>query len=171
MSPDLALPMSPEVATTIGAVLLMAVGIGGLVVPVLPGLACVLLGVLVWAVGHSGPAAWTVFAVACIIAAGGYVVQYLLPGRHLSRAGVPKRSSIIGAVCGVVGFFVVPVVGLFAGFVIGVVSAEYARLRRVDAAWASTKAALRATLMSVGIELLAAVVITVGWACAAIAMR
>lgn len=160
-----------ELTTTIVAATLMAVGIAGLVIPALPGLLCVLGGVLVWALGHSGPTAWTVFAVASVVAAIGYVVQYLVPGRHLTRAGVPKRSSLVGIVCGVVGFFVVPVVGLLVGFVVGVLLAELLRQRSFAPAWASTRVAVKAAVMSVWIELLAALVIAIGWACVAIPME
>lgn len=160
-----------ELTTTIIAATLMAVGIAGLVVPALPGLLCVLGGVLVWALGHSGPTAWTVFAVACVIAGVGYVVQYLVPGRHLTRAGVPGRSSLAGVACGVVGFFLIPVVGLLIGFVVGVLFAELLRQRSFDHAWASTRVAVKAALLSVWIELLAALVIAIGWACIAIPME
>lgn len=160
-----------ELTTTIVAAALMAVGIAGLIVPALPGLLCVLGGVLVWALGHSGPTAWTVLAVSCLVAAVGYVVQYLVPGRHLTRAGVPKRSSLVGVVCGIIGFFVVPVVGLLIGFVTGVLLAELLRQRSFEHAWASTRVAVKAALLSVWIELLAALVIAIGWACIAIPME
>ncbi|AIF40604.1 membrane protein [Dermacoccus nishinomiyaensis] len=159
--------VSTETLTTLGAALLVAVGIAGLIVPVLPGLACVVLGVLVWAIGQSSTAAWVVFAVACVLAVAGYVVQVLVPGRQLSRGGVARRSNIVGLVCAVVGVFVVPVIGLLLGFVIGVFLAESARLRDRTQAWAATRVAIRAALTSVGIELAAAVTIAVGWAIAA----
>lgn len=162
--------VSTETLTTLGAALLVAVGIAGLIVPVLPGLACVVLGVLVWAIGQSSTAAWVVFAVACVLAVAGYVVQVLVPGRQLSRGGVARRSNIVGLVCAVVGFFVVPVIGLLLGFVIGVFLAESARLRDRTQAWAATRVAIRAALTSVGIELAAAVTIAVGWAIAAFAL-
>ncbi len=162
--------VSTETLTTLGAALLVAVGIAGLIVPVLPGLACVVLGVLVWAVGQSSTAAWIVFAAACILAVVGYVVQVIVPGRQLSRGGVARRSNIVGLVCAVVGFFVVPVIGLLLGFVIGVFLAESARLRDRTQAWAATRVAIRAALTSVGIELAAAVTIAVGWAIAAFAL-
>ena len=162
--------VSTETLTTLGAALLVAVGIAGLIVPVLPGLACVVLGVLVWAIGQSSTAAWVVFAVACVLAVAGYVVQVLVPGRQLSRGGVARRSNIVGLVCAVVGVFVVPVIGLLLGFVIGVFLAESARLRDRAQAWAATRVAIRAALTSVGIELAAAVTIAVGWAIAAFAL-
>lgn len=159
-----------ELTTTIIAALVMAVGIAGLIVPALPGLLLVLGGVLIWALGNSGPTAWTVFGIACVLAAVGYVVQYVVPGRHLGRAGIPKRSSLVGVIFGVIGFFVIPVIGMLVGFVLGVFVAEMARQRRTDEAWRSTKVAVKAALMSVGIELLAALIIAVGWACVAIPM-
>ena len=162
--------VSTETLTTLGAALLVAVGIAGLIVPVLPGLACVVLGVLVWAIGQSSTAAWVVFAVACVLAVAGYVVQVLVPGRQLSRGGVARRSNIVGLVCAVVGVFVVPVIGLLLGFVIGVFLAESARLRDRTQAWTATRVAIRAALTSVGIELAAAVTIAVGWAIAAFAL-
>lgn len=159
--------MTTETATTIGAALLIATGIAGLIVPVLPGLLCVLAGVLAWAFGHPGSAPWFVFAGACVVAAVGYTVQYLLPGHQLARAGIPRRSSLVGLACAVVGFFVVPVVGLFLGFVLGVLAAETARLHDRQQAWVATRVAVRAAVTSVGIELAAAVIIAVGWATAA----
>lgn len=153
--------------TTVAAALLIATGIAGLIVPVLPGLLCVLLGVLIWAAGHSGPFAWSIFGVCCVLAAAGYVVQILVPGRQLSRAGVPRSSSFFGVALAIVGFFVIPVVGLFIGFVLGVYAAEHARLRDSQAAWLATKAATRAALTSVGIELAAAASIAVVWAVSA----
>ena len=57
---------------------------------------------------------------------------------------------------GVVGFFVVPVVGLFVGFVLGVYLAERRRVGGA-AAWPSTKEALRAVGLSILIELAAGV--------------
>ncbi len=162
--------VSTETLTTLGAALLVAVGIAGLIVPVLPGLACVVLGVLVWAVGQSSTVAWIVFAAACILAVVGYVVQVIVPGRQLSRGGVARRSNIVGLVCAVVGFFVIPVIGLLLGFVIGVFLAESARLRDRARAWTATRVAIRAALTSVGIELAAALTIAVGWAIAAFAL-
>ena len=53
---------------------------------------------------------------------------------------------------GVVGFFVIPVVGLFVGFVLGIYLAERRRVGQADA-WPSTKAALRAVGLSILIEL------------------
>nr|WP_284290737.1 DUF456 family protein [Angustibacter aerolatus] len=52
------------------------------------------------------------------------MVKYVLPGRRLKDAGVPWWTTLAGVALGVVGFFVVPVVGLLLGFVLGVYLAE-----------------------------------------------
>ena len=142
--------------------LMIAVGIVGLIVPVLPGLALSLLGVLLWA-WSTGGAAWWFFAAACVVAVIGWIVQYTVPGKRMAAAGVPGRVLLLGAVCGIVGFFVIPVVGLFIGFVLGVLLAELGRTRTIADAWTSTKHALRAVVTSVAIELTAAVVVALIW--------
>ena len=75
---------------------------------------------------------------------------------------MPARTLLAGGVLGIVGFFVIPVVGLLLGFVLGVYLAEYARLGR-DGAWPSTRAALAAVGWSILIELAAGLVATAVW--------
>ena len=142
--------------------LAIAVGLVGIVVPVLPGSVLVLGAVLVWAWATGGATAWLVFAVAAAILVVGGVVKYLVPNRRLKDAGVPASTQWIGAALGVVGFFVIPVVGLFVGFVLGVYLAEYHRLGG-RAAWPSTSHALKAAGLSILIELAAASVATCVW--------
>jgi uncharacterized protein len=79
----------------------------------------------------------------------------LVPGRRLRGAGVPRRSIVAGVVLAVVGFFVIPVVGLFIGFPLGVYVEERRRLGRHASAWRSTQEALRALGLSIVIELAA----------------
>ena len=54
---------------------------------------------------------------------------------------------------GIVGFFVIPVVGLFLGFVLGIYLAELSRLKESALAWPSTRRALGAVGWSILIEL------------------
>jgi hypothetical protein len=61
-----------------------------------------------------------------------------------------------------VGFFVIPVIGLLVGFPVGVYLAERRRVG-ADAAWPSTRAALRAMGASILIELLAGLLATATW--------
>jgi uncharacterized protein YqgC (DUF456 family) len=136
--------------------LAVVVGVVGVVVPVLPGSLLILGAVLAWAVAAESAEAWTYFALAAVLLVTGAVVKYALPGRSLKAAGVPNRTLVIGGLVGLVGFFVVPLVGLFIGFVLGVYLAEVQRLGR-DQAGPSTRHALKAAGLSVLIELVTAV--------------
>lgn len=159
--------MTPEAVI---AGLLIATGIVGLVVPILPGLALCLIGVLLWA-WSTGGSAWWFFAAAAVVAVIGWVVQYTVPGKRMAAAGVPGQVLLLGGICGIVGFFVIPVVGLFVGFVLGVLLAELARTRTFADAWVSTKHALKAVLTSVAIELTAAVIVAFIWVAGLLATR
>jgi len=139
----------------------VAVGLVGILVPVLPGSILVLAAVLVWALTVSSATGWVVLAVAAALLGAGAVVKYVVPGRRLAEAGVPARTQWIGALVGVVGFFVMPIVGLPLGFVLGVYASE--RQRVGPLAWTSTRAALRAVGLSILIEMLAALLATGVW--------
>ncbi|MCW2765892.1 MAG: hypothetical protein JWO11_1851 [Nocardioides sp.] len=151
--------MSPTEAVV---ALAIAVGLAGILVPVLPGSVLVLAAILLWAVETGGGVAWAVFAVATAFLVGGTVVKYAVPNRRLKDASIPASTQWVGAVAGVVGFFVVPIVGVFLGFVLGIYLAELHRVG-VRAAWPSTKAALRAVGLSILIELAAALLATATW--------
>ena len=140
----------------------IAVGIAGIIVPVLPGTILVLGAILVWALEIGTATAWLVFAFATTFLVLGTIVKYLVPGRQLKASGVPNRTLLAGALLAFVGFFVVPVVGMFIGFVLGVYVAERARVGAAGA-WPSTKAALRAVGVSILVELVAAFLAVATW--------
>jgi uncharacterized protein YqgC (DUF456 family) len=142
--------------------LAILVGLIGIVVPILPGGLLILAAILGWALHVGGGTAWVVFGVAAVFLLVGTVVKYAVPGKRLKDAGIPASSQWAGAAAGIVGFFVIPVLGLFVGFVAGVYVAEHRRLGR-ERAWPSTMAALRAVGLSILIELLAAVLATATW--------
>ena len=151
-----------EVATVLAAVL-VAAGIVGIVLPILPGLLLVVAGVAVWAVSRADALAWTVLGIVVAIVLVGSVVKYLVPGRRLRDSGVPGRTIAAGAVLGVVGFFVIPVVGLLIGFVLGIYLAELARLGGHEAAWPSTRRALAAVGWSIVIEMATGLLAAAVW--------
>ena len=113
--------------------LAILVGLAGIVLPVLPGTLLILVAVLVWATETGGATAWTVLGVTVVLLAVGSVIKFLLPGKQL-KAAVPTSTLAVGAVLGIVGFFVIPVVGMFVGFPLGIYVAEVARVGSA-AAW------------------------------------
>jgi uncharacterized protein YqgC (DUF456 family) len=156
-------------ALTALAGLIIVIGLAGVVVPFLPGLPLVWVGVLLWALGRHDAVAWTTLAIATVLAAGGTAAKYALPGRRLREAGVPVSSILLGGVLGVVGFFVVPVIGAVLGFVLGVYLAERLRLGRGVPAWPSARSTLAAVGWSIAIELLAGLLVAATWLTAVLA--
>jgi uncharacterized protein len=140
----------------------IAVGLIGILVPILPGSALILLAVLLWAVEVGSGTGWLVFGVAAAFLVFGTVVKYAVPGRQLKDAGIPASTQWTGVALAVPGFFVIPVVGAFVGFVLGVYLAERRRLGP-GAAGPSTWSALRAVGVSLLIELTAGILAAAAW--------
>jgi uncharacterized protein len=143
--------------------LAIAVGLVGVLVPVLPGSLLVGVAVLVWATQKAEATGWAVAAVALVLLATGAVVKYLVPGRRLQRAGVPASTLVWGGALGILGFFVVPVIGLPLGFVLGVYLSESRRLGHRDA-WPATVHALKAVGLGIVIELGFGILAAATWA-------
>ncbi|WP_027347269.1 DUF456 domain-containing protein [Hamadaea tsunoensis] len=144
--------------------LMIVVGVFGVVVPMLPGLLLCWGAVLLWAIlSDAGWGRWVVLAVATLIGGVGVAAKYAWPGHRLKQSGVPNLTLFLAGVLGIVGFFVVPVVGLPLGFVLGIFGVEWARQRGAGPAWRSTKKALGAVGLSMLIELGAALLIGVTW--------
>jgi uncharacterized protein YqgC (DUF456 family) len=143
--------------------LAILIGVLGVLIPVIPGLVLCWLGVVLWALlGDAGAERWLVLALATVIALAGTVVKYLWPGKRLKDTGVPTSSMLAGGVLGLIGFFVVPVVGLVLGFVLGIWLAERLRLGPGQA-WPSTRGALGAVGLSLLVEFAAALGVAVVW--------
>jgi uncharacterized protein YqgC (DUF456 family) len=154
--------------TEVLVALAILVGLVGVIVPILPGLVLVLAAILFWAIGEGSATGWSVFTVAAVLIVAGSVVKYAVPNRRLKTTGIPSSTTWFGVALGVVGFFVIPVIGLFIGFVLGVYLAEYRRVGGA-AAWPSTKEALRAVGVSILIELAAGVLAALVWVAGVVA--
>ncbi|MGY2030118.1 DUF456 domain-containing protein [Nocardia gipuzkoensis] len=148
---------------TLLAGLVILVGLVGVVVPILPGVILIFGAIAAWAFLTGGATAWTVFAVSTLLLVLSGVVKYTWPGRRMKDAGVSNRAVFLGAVLGVVGFFVIPVVGLFVGFVLGVYLSELQRLRVNRQAWQATVHALKGVGLSIMIELFGALLAVAVW--------
>jgi len=143
--------------------LVIVLGLIGIVVPLLPGLVLVWAAVLVWASQAQTTAGWVVLGIATILALSGFLLQYLLPGRRMAKAGVTTSSTVAGAALAIVGFFAIPVVGALLGFPLGIYLAERVKQGTHAAAWPSTKQAVKAMGLSIGIELLTGLAISATW--------
>lgn len=148
---------------TLAAGIMIVAGLVGIAVPLLPGLLLIWGGVLLWATEIQSTAGWVVLGVATALAAIGLLVKYLVPGKRLHAAGIRTSTTLAGVVLGVIGFFVLPVIGLPIGFVLGIYLAERSRRGTHEQAWAATIHALKAIGLSLGIELLTGLVMAATW--------
>ena len=146
--------------------LAIAVGLVGIVVPILPGALLVFAAIAVWAVVEHTAVSWVTLGVVTALLAASTLIKYLWPMRRMREADVGTRSLLAGAVLGIIGFFVIPVLGLVIGFVLGVYLAELANRRDQRLAWTSTVHALKGVALSVGVELVGALLATVAWVAA-----
>jgi uncharacterized protein len=160
-------PVSAAGEVVVG--LAIAVGLVGVVVPVLPGALLVWAAIVAWALWTQTWTAWVVLAVATVAVLAAQVVKYVIPDRRLRASGVPRRSVVVGGLLALVGFFVVPVVGLVLGFVGGVYAAERRRLGHHEPAWRATTVAVRAVGVGLLVELAGALLAAVAWSAGAVA--
>lgn len=133
--------------------LAILIGLVGIVIPVLPGSILIGLAVLAWALITNSTAAWLVFAGCALLLVAGATITWLITARRTRAAGVPGSSLVVAGLAGIVGFFVVPVIGLLIFFPLGLFVAEYLRQRDPGRAWASALVALKATGLGMLTEL------------------
>jgi uncharacterized protein YqgC (DUF456 family) len=143
--------------------LAIVVGLVGIVVPLLPGTLLVFAAIVVWAVVENNVTGWVTLGVVTVFLGAATLVKYLWPMRRMRAADVRTLSLVAGAVLGIIGFFVIPVVGLVIGFVLGVYLAELANRHDQRLAWTSTKHAVKGVALSVGVELAGALLATMAW--------
>jgi uncharacterized protein len=156
----------------VAAVLLaMLVGLLGAVVPMMPGL------VVIWGAGlvyglidGFGRLGTVVFAVMTVLLLVGAAASYVLPHRAGTRAGASKASIRLGILLAVVGFFVIPVIGLIVGGVAGVYLGERQRLGDGAAAWRATKQVLLGFGAGMLVEVLAGILMILAWLVWAVAV-
>lgn len=152
---------------TFGIVLIalaMVAGILGTIIPLLPGLPIVWAAALVYGIAAGfGVVGWVSFAMITAVGIGGMAAGFLVPQRKVQGGGAPFSTTVVGAIGGIIGFFVIPVVGIVIGAVLGILVAERARTRDWGAAWASTKRALVGFGIGALVQMGAGVVMMLIW--------
>lgn len=143
--------------------LAIAIGLVGVIVPLLPGTLLVFAAIAVWAIVEHTLVSWVVLGVVTAVLGASVLIKYLWPARRMRAGEVGRLTLAAGGVLGIIGFFVVPVVGLLLGFVLGVYLAELAARRDQRRAWAATVLACKAATLSVGVELAGGLIATAVW--------
>ncbi|WP_350269589.1 DUF456 domain-containing protein [Brevibacterium sp. CBA3109] len=148
--------MNADILTSVLVGLVILIGCLGIILPVLPGSILIAVAVLVWAIVIGGPMAWIVFSIVAVFVAGGMSASLVLTGRKLKAMEVPNKSVLLAGGLGIIGFFVIPVIGLPIGFIVGLYLAEHMRLHEAKEAWDSSWESLKAIGLGTAIEFLLA---------------
>lgn len=144
--------MDIQIITTVLAGLLLAVAVVGTVVPVLPGSLLAIGTLLAWGWILGGPAAWWSAGIGMALALAGWSASAVLTGRNLKQQNIPRGSIALAVALAVVGMFVIPVLGLFLGFALGLVLGEFGRRKDFGAALRASGSALKAMGIGVLVE-------------------
>ena len=139
----------------------MLVGLAGTIVPAFPGLVLVAGAALVYGAVEG----WNPLAVVAIVAlfVAGTAAGVVLPSRAAGGAGAARSSLALGAVLAVVGFFVVPVVGMPLGGALGIYLGERSRTGAHDLAWRATAATLKGFGIGALVQLAAGILMIGVW--------
>ena len=101
---------------------------------------------------HSGWG-WIAFGVIAVLLIIGAASSWLLTGRSLQKHAVPKWPITVGLLLGVVGMFVLPGFGLPIGFAVGLLLAEWYRMRDLRKALSTSLQTLKALGLGILVEL------------------
>ena len=148
--------------------MLLLTGLAGTIIPVLPGILLMWAGVVGYGlVAGFDTVAIVAIAVVTVLAVISVVLGVVLPKQAADAAGASKRSQWAAVLGAIIGFFVIPVIGVIIGAVVGIAVSEYDDKNDWGAAWQSTKGVLTgmglAALAQFGIGVII-LVTWVGWA-------
>ena len=129
----------PDYAANIIILGIMVVGLLGLLIPVIPGLVIIWLAGLAYGlgVGFQTPG-WIFFAILTIIMAVGSLVDNVVMGQQAHQSGASWISVLLAMLFGVVGTFILPVIGGFIGALLALFLAEWVRRKNWRDAMAAT---------------------------------
>ena len=142
-----------DVEITVLVALVMVVGLAGTVVPLLPGLMLIWAAALVYGFGVGfGSVGVAVMVLLSLIVVISLVKSILVPRRAAEGHDVSRWSQLVALVGAVIGFFLVPVIGVFVGALVGLLLAEYVNHRDLATAWRATVAVTKGFGLSVVID-------------------
>ncbi|MCK8678651.1 DUF456 domain-containing protein [Streptomyces lichenis] len=151
----------------VGLVLLL--GLFGVLVPGVPGPWLVWAAVMWWALHvRTGPAWWLLVGASGLMLVT-QVVVWQLPARRVRPLGVTGRMVAYAGTGALLGFVLLPVVGVVPGFVGGIYLAERLRLGGHGQAAAATRAVMRSAGTSVLVQLSACLLVVAAWVGAVLA--
>jgi uncharacterized protein len=139
-------------------------GLLGVVVPVLPGLLFVWLGTAGTLLLHrADTTGWLLAGFLTILFALGSAATIWLPARTGRQGGASRRSFVYAGVGGILGFFLLPVLGFLVGALAGLMVGEQQRLGEWGPARDSTVRVLRSYGIGVLVEFTLGITMAVTW--------
>lgn len=118
---------------------IMTVGLLGLVIPIIPGLVIIWLASLAYGlgVGFQTPG-WIFFTILTIIMAVGSLVDNLVMGQQAHKTGASWLSVLLAMLVGVIGTFILPIIGGFIGALSALFLSEWIRRKNWREAMTAT---------------------------------
>jgi hypothetical protein len=145
----------------------MAVGLAGVVLPFVPGLPIIWGAALLYGfITDFGSVGWTAMVAITLLVTVGMVASIVLPDRAGAAAGASRSTRLFAGLLGLIGFFVVPVVGFPLFACLGVLLAQYRETDDWQGAIDSTIAVLKGFGVGLLAELgagLATVLVWIAW--------
>ncbi len=143
---------------------LMAVGLAGIILPFMPGLPIIWGAALLYGfLTGFGRLGVTAMIAITVLAALGIAAAFVLPDRAGVASGATRSTRLFAGVLGIVGFFVVPVIGFPLFACAGVLIAQYRETAEWDTAVRSTVAVLKGFGAGLIAELGAGLAIVLVW--------
>jgi hypothetical protein len=141
--------------------LAVAVGVVGTLLPVVPGLGLIWTATIVYGLVEGfGAVGWIATVVSSGLLVSGTVIAVRVPQRAAAAGGIGFRGQLLAFGLAAVGFFVIPVVGAAAGFVLGV----YLVARRLPGdPWSTTTHTVRALLAAAALQFVIGVGMALTW--------
>ena len=144
--------------------LVLLTGLLGTIFPILPGI------LLMWAavVGYGFVAGFDALGIGVIVIVTALtglsvVLGIKLPKEAAEEAGASRKAQWASVLGAIIGFFVIPVVGVVVGAVAGIALAEYQDKSDWSVAWQSTKGVLKGMGWAALAQFVIGVAILVVW--------
>ena len=155
--------MSKTLVTVLAAVV-MLLGLAGVVLPALPGLALIWLAALGYGLlagwGASGP--W-LFGLITLLGLAGLGSELWVTSAGARVAGASGWSVLAGIVLGLIGLLFFSPIGAVIGLALGILGAEYLRLKDWRKALSAAGGTLAGCGVSYGVKLLLGMVMIGAW--------
>ena len=155
-----------DVLVTIIVLVMMLVGLAGTLFPVLPGIVLMWVAAIAYGLSFGFDALGIgITAVISVLTVVALVLGVVLPKQAAAGAGASNKAQLAAGVGAIIGFFVIPVVGLVIGAVVGIAIAEYYEKGDWELAKGSTIAVAKGFGVSTLAQFAIGVAILLIWLC------